>query len=214
MANTRGGVKRTQRPLSFVDMATAVWFLIDGITHLFLEGSYLYFAWHGGARLFDGVMAWIWKEYSRADKRWEVQDGNVMSIEALTVLAVGPLCLLMVYGIVNRCAWRHLLQVCICVAELYGGCMTFFPEWFTGSPNLVTDSWKYKWFYLAFMNGVWVIIPAVLLAESATRIINACDKAKTEHFDEGGISAFWHGLCVATFVVYSVSLPAVVVFTQ
>lgn len=28
---------------------------------------------------------------------------------------------------------------------------------------------QYKWFYLAFMNGVWVIIPGVLLAESSVR---------------------------------------------
>ena len=53
-----------------------------------------------------------WKEYSKADKRWQVQDGGVMAIEALTVLAVGPLCLLAVYGIVYRRPWRHLLQVC------------------------------------------------------------------------------------------------------
>jgi hypothetical protein len=28
---------------------------------------------------------------------------------------------------------------------------------------------QYKWFYLAFMNGVWVAIPAVLLWDSALR---------------------------------------------
>jgi hypothetical protein len=65
-----------------------------------------------------------------------------MAIEALTVLLVGPLCILMVHAIANRKPYRHFVQTCVCVCELYGGAMTFFPEWFTGSPNLVTDSFK------------------------------------------------------------------------
>lgn len=65
-----------------------------------------------------------------------------MAIEALTVLGVGPVCFVLLYAILYRKPYRHFLQTCICVAELYGGAMTFFPEWFTGSPNLVTDSFK------------------------------------------------------------------------
>jgi hypothetical protein len=50
-----------------------LWFLVDGITHLILEGSYLYYAWIGGAVNHSGVFPWIWNEYSKADKRWNVR---------------------------------------------------------------------------------------------------------------------------------------------
>ena len=52
------------------------------------------------------------------DRRWEVVDGNVWALEILTALIIGPLCLLMIYGIVTRKPWRHTLQLVICVCEL------------------------------------------------------------------------------------------------
>jgi hypothetical protein len=47
----------------------------------------------------------------------------------------------------------------LAVAEIYGGWMTFAPEWVSGSENLATSSWMYKCVYLAFFNGLWVVIP-------------------------------------------------------
>jgi hypothetical protein len=46
--------------------------------------------------------------------------------------------------------------------ELYGGWMTFAPEWVAGSPALNTANWVYHYVYLWFMNGVWVAIPGAL----------------------------------------------------
>ncbi|RYY32790.1 hypothetical protein EON62_04950 [archaeon] len=40
-----------------------------------------------------------WREYGKADKRWEVYDANVLSLEALTVFIMGPLALMMMYGV-------------------------------------------------------------------------------------------------------------------
>lgn len=49
--------------------------------------------------------------------------------------------------------------------------MTFAPEWLTGSPNLVTDNFMYKWVYLVFFNAaLWVVIPAWILCEAYGRI--------------------------------------------
>ncbi|MGH0156469.1 UNVERIFIED_CONTAM: hypothetical protein FKN15_074906 [Acipenser sinensis] len=61
---------------------------------------------------------------------------------------------------------QHFIQVTLCVCELYGGRMTFFPDWLDGSPNLNTGSWLYLWVYLVFFNGVWVAIPGLLLWQS------------------------------------------------
>lgn len=61
---------------------------------------------------------------------------------------------------------RHFIQITLCVCELYGGWMTFCPEWLSGSPNLNTSNWLYLWVYLVFFNGVWVVIPGLLLVQS------------------------------------------------
>lgn len=61
---------------------------------------------------------------------------------------------------------RHFVQITLCVCELYGGWMTFCPDWLLGSPNLSTNNWLYFWVYLVFFNGVWVLIPGLLLWQS------------------------------------------------
>ena len=90
---------------------------------------------------------------------------------------------------------RHFIQVVLNVCELYGGkciisyvyiiiiiqpsmiidfCnvisitgwMTFCPEWLTGSPSLDTSNWLYLWVYLVFFNGIWVVVPLLLLMQS------------------------------------------------
>lgn len=61
---------------------------------------------------------------------------------------------------------RHFVQIALCVCELYGGWMTFFPDWLMGSPNLNTRNWLYFWVYLVFFNSVWVLFPGLLLWQS------------------------------------------------
>lgn len=49
-------------------------------------------------------------------------------------------------------------------AELYGCWMTFVPEWLSGSTHLAgTDEPVYLYFYLAFFNIVWIVVPGWLL---------------------------------------------------
>lgn len=90
-------------------------------------------------------MGGVWRQYSRADARWQVRDANVISIEFLTVCLVGPLCLLQVYGILGRKPWRHVNQLIICTCELYGGFMTFCPEWVDGNKNLDGSTFTLLW---------------------------------------------------------------------
>lgn len=61
---------------------------------------------------------------------------------------------------------RHFVQISLCVCELYGGWMTFCPDWLIGSPNLNIENWLYLWVYLVFFNGVWVVVPGLLLYQS------------------------------------------------
>jgi hypothetical protein len=161
--------KVSTSPYTFAEKLALFWFLIDAFTHLSIELGYVWLAFTTTARKADNYMGHVWREYARADSRWAVRDPVVMSIELATV-AVGVLCLAQIYGVIARTNWRHPLQIIICVCELYGGWMTFAPEWIDGSPSLNTTDPILLWIYLVFMNGLWVIIPLLLLWDSFGRL--------------------------------------------
>ena len=48
----------------------------------------------------------------------------------------------------------HYWVVVLSTAELYGGFMTFAPEWLTGNQALNGSNWMLMWVYLFFMNMV------------------------------------------------------------
>ena len=50
--------------------------------------------------------------------------------------------------------------------NLISGWMTFCPEWLTGSPSLSTADPIHMWIYLVFFNGLWVVVPGLLLWQS------------------------------------------------
>ncbi|XP_038658535.1 emopamil-binding protein-like [Scyliorhinus canicula] len=106
------------------------------------------------------------QEYGKADARWLYSDPNIVSLEILTVVLDGFLVLLLIHAIVKDKYYRHFVQIVLCVCELYGGWMTFCPEWLIGSPNLNTSNWLYLWVYLTFFNTIWVVVPGLLLLQS------------------------------------------------
>ena len=71
--------------------------------------------------MFTQLVALLGREYGRADVRWNQFDSCLISMELLTVLVLGPLCLLTAYTIVKRAPCRHFLQIIVSVCELYGG---------------------------------------------------------------------------------------------
>ena len=102
------------------------------------------------------------------------------------------------------------MQALLSLAELYGGWMTFAPEWVDGSPSLVSRADPLRfWVHLVFMNGLWVLIPLVLLAESCVQIVSACSKAKTPAAGTA-LAAGWYHLCSASLLAYAVLIPAIV----
>ncbi|CAM9301458.1 unnamed protein product [Discosporangium mesarthrocarpum] len=176
----------TQRncPLSFVDRLTIVWFVLDGLTHLGMEAGYVWLALTTTAMKANSFNAYVWREYGRADSRWAVRDPMVISIELPTVFVCGPLSLVIVWAILARKPFRHVLQAVVCTMELYGCWMTFAPEWLSGSSSLDLDNKVFLWVYLTFMNGLWVYVPTILLWESVVQLTHACDVAKTEGIDQ------------------------------
>ncbi|KAG7470385.1 emopamil-binding protein-like [Solea senegalensis] len=130
------------------------------------EGPFVYMSLVGTVQTSKGFLAELWKEYGKADSRWLFSDSNIVSIEILTVVLDSVLAVLLIHAVLRQKYYRHFLQVSLCVCELYGGWMTFCPQWLTGSPHLDTTHWLHLWVYLVFFNGVWVLVPVLLLVQS------------------------------------------------
>ncbi|KAJ5914830.1 hypothetical protein N7504_003713 [Penicillium tannophilum] len=176
------------------------WHTYDALTHIFIEGSFLwecFTSWapvagiHSTEPFFlnrpdrnygpaygTGPFARLWQEYAKADRRWAGADITVVSLELLTVILGGPAAIYICYLIVKansklasqvRGAIKAKLwfaSAVLATAELYGGFMTFAPEWLTGSTQLATHDFVYMWLYLVFFNGLWVCIPLWILLQA------------------------------------------------
>ncbi|XP_050807609.1 emopamil-binding protein-like [Gopherus flavomarginatus] len=142
------------------------WLCYDVLVHCTLEGPFVYLSLIGTVAESDNIFASLWKEYGRADARWLYSDPTIVSLEILTVVLDGLLALILIYAIIKDKYYRHFIQITLCVCELYGGWMTFCPDWLIGSPNLNTSNWLYLWVYLVFFNGIWIVLPGLLLWQS------------------------------------------------
>jgi len=167
------------------DRYTFIWLAFDAMIHFSFEGSFLYLSTFGRqVNSSVGPFAELWKEYAAADFRWGFSDPTVVSLEILTVLGAGPMCCYILKQLANDDPARHYWIIVLSTAEIYGGWMTFCPEWLTGSPNLDTSNPLFLWVYLVFMNMIWVIIPILLMVDSyghiagSLRAVKAVSKSK------------------------------------
>jgi len=162
------------------DRFTFMWLAFDALTRLVFEGSFLYFSTFGRqVNTSFGPLAEMWKEYSRADSRWGSADETVVSLEILTVLGVAPLSFYIMRQLIKDDPARHYWIVVLSTAELYGGWMTFCPEWLTGNPHLDTSNALYLWVYLTFLNMIWVVMPLRFMYVSYGHIASSLRFAQT-----------------------------------
>ena len=124
-----------------------------------------------GAIYSQAPMARLWQEYAKADRRWGGADLTVISLEILTVGLAGPAAVYICYlvgkvanapneGVKSRYqASLWFTAIALATAELYGGFMTFAPEWLSGNTALSGEDPVYLWLYLVFFNVLWVFIP-------------------------------------------------------
>ncbi|KAJ7784380.1 Emopamil-binding protein [Mycena metata] len=147
------------------------WIAFDALIHFSFEGSFLYLSTFGrSVNTSVGPFAELWKEYAAADFRWGTADPTVVSLEILTVLGAGPMCCYILKQLVNDDPARHYWIVVLSTAELYGGWMTFCPEWLHGSPSLDTSNPLFLW--------VWVVIPVGLMIDSYGQIAKSLRSAQ------------------------------------
>lgn len=192
--------------------ALFMWHAYDALTHLFIEGSFLYECFFSyivvdgpigttsllkeppyyflgykdrlyGAKYGTGPSARLWQEYAKADHRWATADTTVIALELLTVFLAGPAAIYICYllykigsnkesstadvrrlGSTKAKLW--LVASAVATGELYGGFMTFAPEWLSANSQLDASNPVFLWLYLVFFNMLWVFIPLWILTEA------------------------------------------------
>ncbi|KAK3378445.1 Emopamil-binding protein [Podospora didyma] len=129
---------------------------------------------HGAQAGGENPFAQLWMVYAKADRRWAGVDLGIVSLELLTVFVVGPAAVLVCYDIAKKNTARaNLVMIMLATAELYGGFMTFCPEWLVGSVNLDTSNFMYLWVFLVFFNTLWVWIPLYAIYIAAADVFDA-----------------------------------------
>lgn len=139
-----------------------------------VEGSFLYLSIFGRtANNSTGFFAYLWQDHTKADARWGFSDSTVVALEILTVLGAGPLAAYCACLLTTNSFSYHYWIVVLSTSELYGGFMTFIPEWLSGNQYLDGSNWILMWVYLFFMNMAWVVIPLYLLYDSFKAITSS-----------------------------------------
>ncbi len=72
------------------------------------------------------------KEYAKADSRYASRDSFTICMEAITAFVEGPLCFVIVYGMVKKAPWRHTLAILVALGQVYGDVLYFATTWYEG----------------------------------------------------------------------------------
>lgn len=140
-----------------------------------------------GSEYGSNPFAKLWMEYAKADKRWGGSDLTIISLELLTVFIAGPMAVYICNCLRKQREDAWFWMVVLATGELYGGFMTFAPEWLSGNPNLDASNWMYLWLYLVFFNaGLWVVIPIWILYEAYGKISRALQLRELSNEGEKG----------------------------
>lgn len=110
-------------------------------------------------------------------------DTFVVSMERITAVIDGPLALITFFAFMNGSNYRYALQMILSLCQLYGDVLYFLTAIKDGFVHGPTDSYLYFGFYFLFLNSLWIIIPSILILDSA-RHIAACQTVSDFYIDE------------------------------
>ncbi|PKK51943.1 hypothetical protein CI102_2300 [Trichoderma harzianum] len=171
LAGSGSGSGRRVRP---IDRFAASWFALCGFLHIAFEGYYILYRTSISSK--NTLFAQLWKEYTLSDSRYLTSDIFTVCVETITVFAWGPLSLITILCICTNHPSRHLFQVVVCVAHLYGVALYYATNWAEQRFHGVSYSrpeFLYFWIYYVGFNAPWAIVPFFLLADSYRRIVTA-----------------------------------------
>ncbi|POR39374.1 3-beta-hydroxysteroid-Delta(8), Delta(7)-isomerase [Tolypocladium paradoxum] len=162
---------RSRSRLRPMDRFAAAWFALCAFLHLAFEGYYI--CNRTSVAGLQTTFAQLWKEYALSDSRYLTADVFTVCVETMTVVVWGPLCALTVLAVVRGSPTRHVNQVVVCTAHLYGVALYYATSWaehrFTGVAHSRPE-FLYFWVYYVGFNLPWAVVPLVLLYDSFSQI--------------------------------------------
>ncbi|CAF1599937.1 unnamed protein product, partial [Didymodactylos carnosus] len=104
--------------------------------------------------------------YAASDNRYgHPLEAGTASMETITALVVGPLCIILAYSIVNGKSYRYPLQIIVCTCQIYG--LIWFilqPEFTEGGLYSVASKDPFLfWVLFVGFNSPWAAFPPILL---------------------------------------------------
>jgi cholestenol Delta-isomerase len=160
------------------------WLLWSGLIHIVMEASYgsfhevvttkssitftqFLFSHVGISQWFDPRWwASVYTQYARYDARYMEQDPLVIFI-CYTEFILGPLCFFLVYLIHKGSAYRHRVQILLCTAQFYGTVLYFLaPVVQKTWARVMTHDTFELWVFVIILNGLWMIVPALMVGQS------------------------------------------------
>ncbi|KAH9621952.1 hypothetical protein KSS87_015591 [Heliosperma pusillum] len=119
-------------------------------------------------------LAWILpgKEYSKGDSRYAARDAATVALEGITAVLEGPASLLAAYAIATHKPYNYVLQLAVCLGQLYG-CVMYYTTAILEGDKFASSPYYYYAYYIG-ANASWIVIPALISIRSWKRICQAC----------------------------------------
>nr|XP_044999457.1 3-beta-hydroxysteroid-Delta(8),Delta(7)-isomerase-like [Jaculus jaculus] len=113
------------------------------------------------------------KEYAKGDSRYIINDTFIIFMETITACLWGPLSLWVVIAFLRQQPLRFVLQLVVSAGQIYGDVLYFLTEHHNGFQHGELGHPIYFWFYFVFMNGLWLVLPGVLVFDSIKQLTHA-----------------------------------------
>ena len=117
-----------------------------------------------------------YRVWCTTDRRYCDSNACVMCFQFMTFVYATPGCLLLAALIwKGNKVERHVLQILLCVGQIYGTVMYFGTAWIASFADINSDPLH---FYLLFvgLNALWIVIPAGMLVQSCTHVLGAMEE--------------------------------------
>ncbi|NWV24931.1 EBP isomerase, partial [Origma solitaria] len=99
-------------------------------------------------------------------------DDFMVAMETVTAWAWGPLSFLTFLAFLRHHPARYVLQLIVSLGQLYGDILYFATEaragWTHSDPQPL-----YFWGYFVGLNGIWVLVPGLLLLDACHQLATA-----------------------------------------
>ncbi|KAL3850476.1 hypothetical protein ACJIZ3_012358 [Penstemon smallii] len=164
-----GGIHK----ISKVDRILMCWWILTGLAHIIFEGYFVFSPefYKVNTPHFLAEVCKNEKLASKGDSRFVARESGVVSVE-ITMVVLGPACLLAVYAIATKKTYSYILQLALSLGQLYGTAVFFITSTLEG--NNIAASAYYFYVYYVFANAWWILIPTMIFIRCWKKICSAC----------------------------------------